>query len=156
MKRMLHLVVVLVGLFAIGCAQPPQALTEEEVAAVREVFDAVPRYINAGEYASFANEVFTERGMLMPPNEPTVSGRAAIQAWAEQNPGTNLSFADIEIRGTGALAWGSSSYTVEFEGAPGPDTGKQLVVLVRQEDDRWWVVAVSFSSDLPIPEPPTS
>jgi len=154
MKRMLHLLAGLVAVSAIGCAQGPRALTEDEVAAIREVFDAVPRYINAGDYASFANETFTERALFMPPNAPAVTGRAGIQAWVEENPVSNLSFSDTEIRGSGDLAWGHGAYTFEAEGLPEPEVGKQLVVLVRQGEGegRWWVVAVSFNSDLPLPE----
>ena len=74
-------------------------------------------------------------------------GRPGAEDWV-----TSLTFSDIQIHGSGELAWATSAYSLTTEGVPEPDTGKQLVVLQRQADGSWLTLAVSVSSDLPPPE----
>jgi hypothetical protein len=47
-----------------------EQFTEQDRAAVRQVFDACTRYVNAGDWTSWA-EMYSEDGFLQPPNAPT-------------------------------------------------------------------------------------
>ncbi len=65
---------------------------------------------------------------------------------------TSLTFSDIQIHGSGDLAWATTASSFTVEGVPEPNIGKQLVVLQRQADGAWLTLAVSVSPDLPPPE----
>ena len=144
----------MIGLvFTLGCAPPAAELSEADLAAIRHRFDEVARHVSVEDNAAWAND-FTENGIFMIANTPAVRGRAAIREWGETGPKvTSLTFSDIEIHGSGDLAWATSAYSVTFEGVPNPDTGKQLLVLRRQADGSWLTAAASVSSDLPLPTP---
>jgi len=90
--------------------------------------------------------------VFMIANSPPIHGRAAMKAWIEAGPRvTSISFSDIAISGSGALAWATSAISVSMEGTPGPDRSKQLVVFERQADGSWLAAAASVSSDTPLP-----
>ena len=59
--------------------------TQQDQAAVSALFDDCTRYVNAGDWKSWA-EIYSEDGFLQPPNGPTVRGRAQLQAWGEAFP----------------------------------------------------------------------
>ena len=127
-----------------------ERFTQQDQAAVRALFDDCTRYVNAGDWKSWA-EIYSEDGFLQPPNGPTVRGRAQLQAWGEAFPPVErLTFSDVKTWGEGNVAYGTSGYKLELKDLP-PDTGKQLVVFRRGADGRWNVVAGSYSSDLPAP-----
>ena len=127
-----------------------EQFTQQDQDAVRGRFDTALGYVNAGDWAGWS-EMFSEDGILQPPNAPTVRGRAQLQAWGETFPAIKrLAFSDLETWGEGNIAYGTSRYTLELEDLP-TDTGKQLVVYRRGTDGRWSVVAWSFSSDLAAP-----
>ena len=154
MKRITRSVVLGLAL-ALGCAAPsatpaPSAeLSEADLAAIRQRFDEVARHVSAEDNAAWAND-FTEDGIIMFANTSTLRGRAAIQQWGESGPKVrSLTFSDIQIQGSGELAWATSAYSLTWDGTPNPDIGKQLVVLKRQADGSWRTLAASVSSDLP-------
>jgi ketosteroid isomerase-like protein len=127
-----------------------EQFTEQDQAAVRQVLDACTRYVNAGDWTSWA-EMYSEDGFLQPPNAPTLKGRLQLLAWGQAFPPIErLAFFNVETWGEGNIAYGTSTYTLEMKDRPS-DTGKQLVVFRRAADGRWNVVAASFSSDLPVP-----
>jgi ketosteroid isomerase-like protein len=148
---------VLGPVLALGCNTPPAPapasaeLSEADLAAIRHRFDEVARHVSAEENAAWAND-FTEDAIFMYMNTPALHGRAAIQQWGETGVKvTSLTFSDIQIHGSGDLAWATSAYSLRAEGLPNPDTGKQLVVLERQPDGSWLTRSASVSSDLPPP-----
>ncbi len=135
----------------LGCAPTATELSEEDLAAIRLRFDEVARHVSAEDNAAWAND-FTEDAVFMIANTPAVRGRAAIQEWGETGLNvTSLTFSDIQIHGSGDLAWATSAYSMTVEGVPEPDTGKQLVLFQRQADGSWLTLAASVSSDLPPP-----
>jgi len=124
--------------------------TEQDQATLRQMFDATTRFINAGDWASWA-AIYTEDGLLQPPNAPSIKGRAKLLEWGQAFPPIEkLAFSDVEVHGDGKLAWGVSRYTLKLKDQSS-DTGKQLVVFRRAADGKWRVMAASFSSDLPVP-----
>jgi uncharacterized protein (TIGR02246 family) len=142
---------------ALGCTPPPPVeLTDADQDAIRQYLDEVARNLSPEDNEAWANG-FTEDGLMMFQNTPTIRGRQALRAWGEDTSETgspvalSVSFSDIEIHGSGDWAWVTTSYTATFEGFEGPDHGKQLVVLQRQPDGTWLAAAVHASSDLPPP-----
>ena len=127
--------------------------TAQDQAALRGMFDAAIRMINAGDWPAWAAQ-YAEDGLLQTPNAPTVKGRPELQEWGHAFPKIEeLVFSGVEVRGEGSLAWGTSGYTLRVKGQA-PDTGKQLVVFRRAADGLWKIVAASFNSDLPVPSAP--
>ena len=148
MKQMTRLAMVGI-LFTLGCTNPGGDLSEADLTAIRERFDEIASHVSAEDNAAWAND-YTEDGIFMYGNTPAIKGRAAIQKWGETGRKvTSLTFSDIQIHGSGDLAWATSALSVTYEGVPEPDKGKQLVVLQRQADGSWLSVAASVSSDLP-------
>jgi uncharacterized protein (TIGR02246 family) len=129
----------------------PDQLTSEDVAAIRALFETAARSLQNGDFQAWA-DVFEEDGMEMPPNHPTVKGRAALLAYIEGYPEIRAaSFTDVQVEGSGDLAVGTSaiSITILAEGVGEiHDTGKQLVFLRKQSNGKWLVRTVMFNSDL--------
>jgi ketosteroid isomerase-like protein len=124
-----------------------ERFTQQDKAAVRGIFDECTRYVNAEDWKGWA-EMYSEDGLLQPPNGPTVRGRTQLRAWGEAFPPIErLAFSDVQTWGEGSIAYGTSGYTLEMKDGT-TDTGKQLVVFRRDVDGRWSVVAGSYSSDL--------
>ncbi|MBD3866515.1 MAG: nuclear transport factor 2 family protein [Acidobacteria bacterium] len=154
MNRFLRYSAIALALFSIVgcCSLPDTALTEEDKATLTSMIDDGLEHMRARDFAAWTAN-FAEDAVLMPPNGPTVTGPAALQAWAEAMPGwEDATWPNVMISGEGNMAYGSSDYTLKLEGMP-EDRGKQLVVFRRKEGGEWKAVAVSFNSDLPIQIP---
>jgi ketosteroid isomerase-like protein len=157
--RAIVLVVLAFALASSACQPPAQEagpLSEEDVAAIQAFYESYAQAIRAGEWAGAA-AFYTQDAVFMPPNEPAVQGRAAIEAWSGASPPiTEFSLPIGEIDGRGDLAFvrGTLLITILPEGAPEPiqDTGKYLVILRRQPDGTWLAALDIFNSDLPLPE----
>ncbi len=69
-----------------------------------------------------------------------------------------FSLTPAETDGVGDLAYdrGSYSVTVSIEGMPEPltDAGKYVVLLRKQTDKSWLIMASIWNSDMPLPELP--
>ena len=137
----------------IACRPRPAAFSGQDDSAVRAVADSAVRYQLAGNWAAWA-ALFSEDGVLQPPNAPAVKGRAALIAWAKTLPPVEkAAFTNVQVWGDGNLSYGTSGYTFTLKGLP-PDTGKQLWVSRRAPSGKWEVVVVSFNSDLAAPGQP--
>lgn len=122
--------------------------------AENEIRAAIAEWVaiyNRNDWSALANQ-FTEDAMMMPPNTPAVTGRAAIAAWEAANEsGFRISLRPdtITIVGDRAIIHGRSCVLIPLEdGAIGVDVGKFLEVRRRQSDGRWLVVQDVFNSDL--------
>ncbi len=128
-------------------------LSRDDVGTIEALFATAGERFAAGDFAGWAS-LYAEDGMIMPPNGPTVVGRANVQAFGESFPTvTHLSFSDIGVQVEGDLAVGWSAFEMGFVGDDGievNDTGKQLVALARQEDGSWKATRAIFNSDLPL------
>jgi ketosteroid isomerase-like protein len=148
MKQVTRLVIVTI-VFVFGCTTPARDLSEADRAAIRERLDDFARHGGAEDNVAWAND-FTEDGIFLIGNTPALRGRATIQKWGETGMKlTSLTFSDIQIHGSGDLAWATCATSMTLEGVAEPETGKELNVLQRQADGSWLLVAVSVSSDLP-------
>jgi uncharacterized protein (TIGR02246 family) len=142
---------------AIGCTPtPPAELTDADRDAIQDYLDEVARNLSPEDNEAWANG-FTEDGLIMFQNAPTIRGRQALRAWGEDTSETgspvalSVSFSDIEIHGSGDWAWVTTNSTGTFEGVEEPVSMKQLLVLERQPDGTWLTAAAHVSSNAPPP-----
>jgi len=128
--------------------EAPDTAEDEIHAAIIEWVDIY----NRNDWAALAAQ-FTEEAVMMPPNSPAVTGRAAIAAWEAANEaGFQIALKpdDISITGDSAIVRGRSCVFIPSdEDGTGVDIGKFLEVRRRQPDGRWLVSHDAFNSDLP-------
>ena len=135
---------------------PSALFTAADEAEVRALFDSTVTRINARNWTSWAGE-FADSAVFQPSNAKALHGRPAILAYGQAFPPIEqLSMWNVQVRGEGNLAYGTSAFGMKIKGAPA-DTAKQLVVFRRSPAGRWEAVAVSVNSDLPpTPAPPVA
>ncbi len=134
-------------------AQEAAALSEEDVAAIRQVTEEWVQANRANDWAAVA-AFRTEDAVWMPPNEPVVAGRAAIQEWLTPFTSTDFNVTPVQTEGRDGLAYtrGVYSLTVTIEGTPEPitDTGKYVQIWREQPDGSWLIAVEIWNSDLPL------
>ncbi len=155
-SRSLLPAVAALALTITACQGEAGPLSNDDVAAIRATTDPFAQAVLSDDWAAWAAG-FTEDAVFMPPNQPLVQGRAALQAWGEAYPTTTqFTITQVEIDGGGDLAVvrGAFSITVVPEGALEPitDTGKYLELRRQQPDGSWLIAAGIYNSDLPLPE----
>jgi uncharacterized protein (TIGR02246 family) len=138
-------------------AQTRAGLSHGDVKAINESTQVAVKAALAKDFAAWA-ALFLDDGVLNPPNEPAVKGRAAIRAWLEKFPPmTEFKLENVKIEGRDDLAYvlGTYALTIAPPGVPGPirDSGKFVEIRKRQADGRWLVAVDMFSSDLPAAPP---
>lgn len=157
MSRAVTLWIVLCGTVAL--AQTPAAQPGGGEAAVRQVSDNFVKAMNAGDAKAVAI-MYGEDGIEMPPNQPMVKGRTAIEAYYQKmftGPMKMTSFTldHIDTRTSGDLAYDLGTYRVSLapsDGAAINETGK-YVVIAKQTAGDWKIAYVIYNSDQP-PAPP--
>ena len=122
--------------------------------AIRGQVERWQQLVRARDAAAIA-QLYTEDGVVMPPNAPIGRGRAAIQqTWASMmgTPGFELVIIPEQILVSAsrdmALDRGTYRLTTGPSGAPQRDTGKYVVVW-RNVGGSWRAAADIFNSDLP-------
>ena len=160
---------ILLGLAVVaGCSQPatpgdagsgagaPATLSDADKAGVQETTDKFVAAFNAGDFDAMA-ACYTEDGVLMPPNNPAVSGRAAIKEFIGSMPKVKDFSSTIgEIEGTGdrAIVYGTFAITfVMPDGTEMKDNGKFIEVREKQSDGSWLMTHDMFNSDVPMEMP---
>lgn len=137
----------------------PTPLTAADEAKIRGVDSTFARDVNAGNASALA-ALYTDDGVLLPPNMARARGRSAItQAYtgliAAGTP--HLTLAPNTIAGRQDMAYVVGTYHISWTpkagaAAPPPaDSGKYVVVLMRQTEGNWKLVANTWSSDAPLP-----
>ncbi len=134
------------------------ALSDEDIAAIKALYDAWIPAVKSGDWDTAAN-LYTEDTIVMSPNQPLIEGREAVKAFLELYPPIKeISFSPLEIDGYGDIAYVRGTYSLIIlpEGAPEPihDTGKYLEIRRKQEDGSWLLAIDIFNSDQPLPAPP--
>lgn len=119
--------------------QEPTALSQEDIAAIRE-------------FVAF----YTADGVRNAPNAPpSEASPASLQAG--YGGVTSFENAPEEIDGRGSLAYARGPYSITHapEGAAESisDTGHYMAILRKQEDRRWLISYLIFNSDQPMPQP---
>jgi ketosteroid isomerase-like protein len=153
--RSLAIAAVSFFFLTIACHPELGALSEEDVAAIRDTAAAYHEAAVAKDWDAIST-FFTTDAVAMPPHQPVVQGRAGIKEWyASFPPVMDVELPIVEIDGRGDLAYtrGTYSMTMVMEGAPEPMTliGKNLVIWRKQSDGSWLIAVETFNSDLPMP-----
>lgn len=128
-----------------------------EATMVKATIDSLARefgvHFSAG-HADLVGAFYAENAVIMPPNAPAASGRAAVQAvLAEFFPmKPQLTITPTSVSANGPLAVERGTYTMTFTppGATAPvnDTGKYLAHW-HLIDGKWLIVDDIWNSDLP-------
>jgi uncharacterized protein (TIGR02246 family) len=141
----------------VGC-QAAGPLSDADLAAIDDLRDAFVQARLAGDAAGIG-ALYAEDAVLLVPNMPAVTGRAAIQEfWEAASAATEFTATPTQTEGQGTLVaeHGAYSVTMPVEGMPEPitDTGKFVTIGEKQADGSWLVTVHIWNSDLPVPEPP--
>ncbi len=160
MKARTTLLAVLTLALASTACQPPAqeaaGLSEEDVGAIEST---VASYVQSALASDFAEWValHTEDAVLLPPNEPAVKGRAAIQNWMAAFSLTDLTITPLEIDGRDGLAYVRAPYSLSGTLTADmsevvTDSGRGVWLLRKQPDGSWLIALDIWNSDLPLPE----
>jgi uncharacterized protein (TIGR02246 family) len=141
-------------------AQAPEVRATNIEAAIRAVADLYTKATMAGDAKAIAM-LYTEDAVEMPPNQPIVKGRAAIQQYYEKQFAggkiARFALSHLETRAVGDTGYDVGTYrqNVTPTGAKAfDDTGKYAVILKRGPAG-WKVAYAIYSSDRPSPAGPS-
>lgn len=148
-------------LTALTCAlvacQPatPENISDADIARLRAMAGEFARAAMARSDSANAAQ-YTETAVFMPPNQPAVEGRAAIQAWFKAFPPiTAFRLTVIEVDGHGNVAYTRGRYALTIAAVGRTpavsDHGKFLAVHRRQANGSWLMSDDIFNSDVPLP-----
>ena len=143
--------------FLPACQPGVAPLTEADITALYMLRMA---YINGmlAHDCGAATVMYAEDAVLLPQNQPTVEGLAAIRAACEEGPTPlSLRVASAQLDGYGDLAFDRGTWAEEYaiEGMEEPleITGKYVVIARKQADGSWlWTVDI-WNHDAPLPQP---
>lgn len=123
---------------------------EESARAIRAMDVEFMHNVKGGDAAMIVNAFYAEDARVLPPNNPIVSGKAAIlELWNGLMAAglSDLKLDTTHIDVSGDLAYGVGNYVITMGGKQ--DNGKYVVVYRRQRDGSWKAVADMFSSNSP-------
>lgn len=136
-------------------APPPENISDADIARLRAMAGEFARAAMARSDSANAAQ-YSETAVFMPPNQPAVEGRAAIQAWFKAFPPiAAFRLTVIEVDGHGDVAYTRGRYSMTIAAAGKTpavsDRGKFLAVHRRQADGSWLMSDDIFNSDVPLP-----
>ena len=101
--------------------------------------------------------MYTEDGVVMPPNHARVQGRANIAAFIKEmtDAGFSLKLTPTDNWMDGGLAARSGTYIVLDKDQKEVEHGKWLELWKKGADGKWLMVRDMWNSDDPPPPPPT-
>ena len=159
LKRIKIGVLCFLSLLALAsCAPAGPVFTDEDRDAIADVVSQVLDIANTSQaWDEYVRLFYTEDAVLLPPNGEALRGRDAIQDFlASFPPFKDLSFEQVDVDGSGDLAYVYGRYSlnlVDSDGAiMGSDRGKFIELWTRLEDGSWKIHHDIFNSDLPLPE----
>jgi len=140
-------------------AEEPVVDVEADIEAIKNLRKQYMVSQDAGN-AEGCVSYWSEDGVLMPPNEPSVIGKEALLSWYQNafkhvQIDFTISFEQIEVAGDWGFVRGGYEGTLipKPDGEPIPDNGKYLEILKRQPDGSWKWACHMWSSDIPLPPP---
>jgi ketosteroid isomerase-like protein len=144
------------GLFVVlaACKVAPSSLSDADKTAIRALSDSFVVFFRANRDSAIA-AVYSDNAIMMPPNQGSVEGRAAIRAVFDAYPGLpDFTASSIDIDGRGDLAYVRGTYALTVPAANGrsavADHGKFVQIRRRQSDGRWLIAMDIFNSDVPL------
>lgn len=146
----------LLGLLACSAPQP-----QMDMAQVRQAIEAADakfcEAFNAGDAAALA-ALYTEDGIMMPPNHVMVQGKVAIEEYGTTLASmgvSGLSLTTVDVMQAGDMVIELAKYTVTIPGGL-QDSGKGLVVWKKDVDGSWKLHRDIWNSSLLLPGLPMS
>lgn len=151
----LPLLATLLGVTALGCQKAP---TVDPAAEEKALGDIVTRFNQdvANRNDSAIAAIYAADAVLLPPNEPVVTGAAAIrQYWAAfwpLNPAFTVTPGRIKVSQAGDMASEEGTWTLSISAPTGPlsDSGKYVVVWIKV-NGAWKVSHDIWNSSNPLP-----
>jgi len=129
------------------------SLLSEDFAAIEAQTKNYFEAVQAGDWAGVM-AIYAEDAVLMPPNSPTIEGRANVQAFFDAFPPlSNFSMKIVEIEGQGDIAYVRGTYTMTLTPEGGEaitDFGKYIEIRKKQLDGSWLLTHDMFNSDIEI------
>lgn len=123
--------------------------------AIRAVGKTYAAAVDAGDLDRWV-ETFAEDAIVLPPDQPLVTGRAAIREWVKQSffdpfkMQLSFSFADVVVAGDWAFTHGP--YTLRLtpkDGRPAVEGKGKFVNVFRRRPNGWRYARVIWNSDSP-------
>jgi len=137
---------IVIGLVLSGCSSSEDAMRTEisaskiELGQMNRDFAAA---LNAKD-AEAAAALYTEDAVLIPPGEPLVRGRKAIEEYwraaIESGGVRDVSVETLDALSSGSLGYETGSFVLMANGPDGEaviDKGRYIEVLRREPDGRW-------------------
>jgi len=133
-----------------GAAQDRAALSTGDAASITQATDRFAAAVRTRDPKALA-AFYTEDGVLYPPGETAVKGRAAIEACLAAFPAMkDFTLRIVKVEGQGDLAYVQGTYaiTVLPRGASEAvqETGYYLEIRRRQPDGRWLIAVHMLAS----------
>jgi len=157
--KMLTIVLSLCGAPLLALQAGSQPARGANDPAITAVADQYVKATLAGDAKAVA-ALYTDDAVEMPPNEPAVKGRAAIQQLYEKNFKAakigSFAVTHMESRSSGDTGYDTGTYrqtVTPTGGSEIKDSGKYVVILKRIGGS-WKVAYAIYNSDLPPPPPP--
>lgn len=124
-------------------AQPRTGLPPADVTRINEVTESFTKAVLAKDWKALA-ALYVEDGVLYPPGETAVKGRAAIEACVSALPPTKeFTLRNTRVDGQDDLAYVQGTYTMTIatpgKSEPDVDSGYYLEIRRRQPDGRWLI-----------------
>lgn len=144
---MKKIMIMLFALSMTACMQEPQT----DMQGLQAMGDRWQSAFDSKDASALA-AMYSEDGAVLPPNNETVSGRAAIQAFVTDVHASGISFEikDTEVFARGDVGYKVGTYTTTDAGGTILDEGK-YVEIWRQIDDQWQLHRDIFNSNRPVP-----
>lgn len=145
--------------------QTQTRMTNESSAAkatIAEMATAYGQHLTAHHPDSVA-AMFTENGIMMPPNGPAVAGRDHIKESMTRDPlppGSSVSITSVDVVANGPLAVdrGTYQFTMPAMGrTPAVNVAGKYLNHLHMVDGKWKIAASMWSDDMPamtMPQPP--
>jgi ketosteroid isomerase-like protein len=145
---------------AVACRAAPAPLSQADVASIRASTDSFVAWFHSDRDSAMA-ALYTEHAVLMPPNQGSVEGRAAIRAFLANFPAIpDFTATVLEVEGLGDLAYVRGTFSLSLPAAGArpamSDHGKFIEIRRRQPDGKWLMSVDIFNSDVPLPAAPPS
>lgn len=139
-------------LTALACAPASSDTTEEARAGIARTNEAFMAAVEQGDAGAVA-ACYTENGSILPPNAPSVEGRAGIEetfAGILASGVAGLTLESTEVEGHGDSAWEVGRYELRDAEANVLDSGKYIVIWKRVGEE-WKLHRDIWNSNQPPP-----
>ncbi len=131
--------------------------TEADVEAIRGVMDRWTMGLNAEDTDAML-ALLTDGTNHMGPNEPAISGHAAVGGWfdamfaGEGAPVFSIETGEVRVAGDWAVGRGIYSFTVTDEGGESESVpGTWMIIFERGADGAWRSASTIWNLDVPEP-----